>query len=646
MPFANPLALFLAVLAVPVVIFYILKIRLRRVPVSTTLFWRQIFEEKQPRSIWQHLRHLISLLLQLAFLLLLVLAISEPFFGWEVREARRVVLVVDNSASMNATDVGPTRLAEAKRRGRELLAGLRERDEAAIVAAGTQPQVVSGVTGHERSLRDALDAIAPTEGPTRIAEAIELARRLIGDHANGEVLVLTDGCFPEAERLGQDGEAEKTRLVVVGSRVGNVGLSRFQVRRSLLDPVGYEILVEVVNQSDDLVECRLEVDLNEDVVDVVPLKLASGEVWSRTLEKTSAEGGELIARIDRDDALAADNTARAVLPKREKQRVILVSERNLFLEKVFEANPLVSLTVTSELPEVIDSKAVLVLHRKVPATLPRGRVFVIDPNGSSDLWDLGENLGNPIVTKQDSESLVMKHVRLDNVLMPEAKRLEFKGPSLVLASSVGGEPLISSISRPEGKVLVLTVNLAQGDLPLRTAFPILATNALGWFADTAGELRESLATGAVTSIDLPESVMTNGKRLPLELLSPGDANSTSTGRAPQMLPPELMNVTVGPLDRCGFWTVAPASVEAEGASSGTLGAPGRTPSASPILEIACNLANREESDLRTPEPLLANAKPSPLTAGLASRSFWFYLTIVAFLLTVTEWSLYQRRWIT
>src|SRR3954451_22680130 len=97
----HPLALAWLGLAVPIVILYILKIRLRRVPVSTTLFWRQIFEEKQPRSIWQHLRHLISLLLQLAFLILLVLALAEPFLRWEVLEARRVVLIVDNSASMN-----------------------------------------------------------------------------------------------------------------------------------------------------------------------------------------------------------------------------------------------------------------------------------------------------------------------------------------------------------------------------------------------------------------------------------------------------------------------------------------------------------------------------------------------------------------
>src|SRR6202022_3281530 len=98
----------------PVIVFYILKIRLRRVPVSTILFWRQIFEQKKPRSIWQRLRHLVSLLVQLVLLFLLVGALAEPFRTGENLQTRRVVLVVDNSASMNATDIQPSRLLKAK----------------------------------------------------------------------------------------------------------------------------------------------------------------------------------------------------------------------------------------------------------------------------------------------------------------------------------------------------------------------------------------------------------------------------------------------------------------------------------------------------------------------------------------------------
>src|SRR5438309_4047367 len=114
MSLANPLALAWGLLLVPVVIFYILKIRLKRVPVSTVIFWRQIFDEKKPRSLWQRLRHLVSLLVQLALSFLLIAALTEPYRASEAATSRRVILIVDNSASMSATDVSPSRLTKAK----------------------------------------------------------------------------------------------------------------------------------------------------------------------------------------------------------------------------------------------------------------------------------------------------------------------------------------------------------------------------------------------------------------------------------------------------------------------------------------------------------------------------------------------------
>ena len=47
--FESPGSLAWLLLGVPIVIFYILKIRLRRLPVSTVMFWSQVLEEQNPR---------------------------------------------------------------------------------------------------------------------------------------------------------------------------------------------------------------------------------------------------------------------------------------------------------------------------------------------------------------------------------------------------------------------------------------------------------------------------------------------------------------------------------------------------------------------------------------------------------------------
>src|SRR5262249_60346146 len=99
-------------------------------------------------------------------------------------------------------------------------------------AAGTQPQVVCGLTGHERTLKNKLDEITATDGPTRVPEAVALARRLLADQKNGKVIILTDGCFEGADKLARAGDVP---LYARGQTTGNLGITLFQVGRNPLD---------------------------------------------------------------------------------------------------------------------------------------------------------------------------------------------------------------------------------------------------------------------------------------------------------------------------------------------------------------------------------------------------------------------------
>jgi hypothetical protein len=628
MSLTHPTALFWLALVIPVVVFYILKIRLKRVPVSTVIFWRQIFDEKKPRSLWQRLRHLVSLLVQLALLGLLVVALAEPFFAWEATTARRVVLVLDNSASMNASDGDTTRLAKAKAAAHAVIAGLRPRDEMAVVSAGTRPRVVCGLTGHQRTLRQAVDDIPATDGPTFLADAVAIARRLAADADGGRkevrVVVVGDGCGADAAKLS---EGEDVQFVAVGGRANNVGITRFQTRRSAVDPVGYEVLVEVTNQGDEPTgELRVVLKLNDAVTDILPISLPANGTWAKTVESTTAAGGRLTAELmvkgekeDRayPDALVADNTAVAILPRREPVPVQLVSPAgNWFLENVLRANPLVTLAVSKAMPATFPPNTVHVFHREVPTRLPAGNVLVVDPATNCDLWAVGDKLANPIVTQQDKESPLMAHVRLDNVSMPEAKKLTFLPPAWkpqVLAGLVTGEPVFALIDRPEGKVVVLTVDLDKGELPFRTAFPILVTNTLGAFAGGAGELREALAAGATAEATLPGTGQEFALRTPDGSL--------------RKLPAGVSKATVGPFDRCGVWAVV-----ADG---------------KPAEEFAVNLMSKAESDLRPADGLRSSpsADAAGLVGGFGGRPVWWYLVGVGFVLMAAEWYLYQRRWI-
>lgn len=649
MNFATPAAFWWAVLAVPIVVFYILKIRMRRIPVSTIMFWQQVFEEKQPRSLWQTLRHWLSLLLQLLFLLLLMTALTDPFFASEERNRRRLVLVIDNSASMQARDVSPSRFEAAMTDARRIIDSIRVNDEMAIITAGTQPKVMVGLTGHQKTLREALLRVRPTDGPTEVPAAVALGRRLLTGHENASVVVFTDGCFAKAAELSS---GEDVVWKTFGTAAGNVGITQFQVRRSLQDPLGFQVFIEVANDSDADVSTRLELELGGELLDVIPVEVAAGETWIKVMDHTAEEGGQLVATLDNEDALPSDNRAVAILPARARIPVVLVTTGHRFLERVFMANPLVDLRVVATPPDELEPGAVLVLYRDVPETVPAGSVLVIEPTTESELWEIGDVLEQPIVTDQDSEDPLMGHVRLENVLMPEARKITPKGEFRTLVSSASEDPLYLSIARAGGDVLVLTVNIDKGDLPLRTAFPILMTNALNWFTGDKGELREAIPAGALAKVNLssivrgagadeaePDSTadVENGlttagrdsERTELTLTSPDGGESTVIASGDE--------ATIGPLNQCGVWTLRNART-ARSLADAVSG------DATDQLEVACNLTNPQESNLRAPTIEAASGKQ--LTAGVGGKPIWFYLTIVAWALVASEWYLYQRRWIT
>lgn len=633
MQFGFASAFFWLLLAIPIAIFYILKVRLRRVPVATTMFWDQLFEEKQARSIWQRLRHLVSLLLQLAFLALVVFALSDPYLPWEALKSRRIVLIVDNSASMNATDVSPTRLDEVKSKANTLINGLRWKDEMAIISASSTARVEVGLTSHQRTLKDTLKKIKATDGTNCLESAMEVADRLLSDHQRTTVYLMTDGCTPNIDAIAK---REDVKLVKIGNTIGNAGITQFQVRRSLIDPIGYQILVGVSNFSDEPLETRLDVDIGDSPVDALPLKLKPGEQWSHVLDHVSAEGGQITAKLNSEDAFPADNTAMAILPARERVKVLLFTEGSLFLQKVFEAIPYVDLYMTSDLNTPIPRDATVVYHRLVPTKSVSATTLFIDPQSSCPAFDVGPDIETPMVTKQDEKSELMTYVRLNNVMMPEARKISFKDEATILVESVSGDPLFATIESREKSLrqAVLTVNLSKGDLPLRTAFPILITNVMSWFQGDKGELRQAVPTGSVVRLELAElrDKLPQTETAGTLLLMAPDGNRRE-------LPGDVEEISIGPLQQQGLWKIGISSPQANAESDSESSNPPQH--FMTLEEIAVNITSDEESNLNT-QPTERNTSKFQ-TSGFGGRPLWFYLTLAAFGLMTTEWYLYQRR---
>ena len=142
MSFLSPLALALAGLSIPLLLLYFLKVRRRELPVSSLLLWDPALRDREASTFFQRLQRDPLLILQILALLALTAALARPAITVSGHGNKRVAIVMDSSASMKATDVGPSRFVQAQREALGLLGRLGEGAEVMVIEAGVQPRVV------------------------------------------------------------------------------------------------------------------------------------------------------------------------------------------------------------------------------------------------------------------------------------------------------------------------------------------------------------------------------------------------------------------------------------------------------------------------------------------------------------------------
>src|SRR5205085_3608932 len=98
MSFLAPLALALGLLAVPIIVLYMLKLRRREVEVSSTILWQLLMRDREANAPWQRLRRNLLLMLQLLLLIALVLALARPFWRVPTVASGTLVVLLDGSA--------------------------------------------------------------------------------------------------------------------------------------------------------------------------------------------------------------------------------------------------------------------------------------------------------------------------------------------------------------------------------------------------------------------------------------------------------------------------------------------------------------------------------------------------------------------
>src|SRR2546429_4288079 len=136
-----PAALAFSAIIPIILLFYFMRPKRQEHVVASTLLWKQALQDIQASRPWQRLRIAPLLLLQLLAAIFIVLILARPAIFTSSSISGNTIIILQASASMQATDVAPTRFEAAKSQISDLIDGLGPNDHLSLISMAPTPQV-------------------------------------------------------------------------------------------------------------------------------------------------------------------------------------------------------------------------------------------------------------------------------------------------------------------------------------------------------------------------------------------------------------------------------------------------------------------------------------------------------------------------
>ena len=700
MSFISPLALIGLIFLPAVVAMYLLKLRRDEAVVPSTLLWQRLVADVEANAPWQRLRRSLLLLLQLLLVLILAALAARPFLERPAGLARDLVLVIDTSASMAATDVAPDRLTEAKRLALDALRELPAGGKVSVIAAGRTARVVVNATTDLGRVRAAVEDLAVSPASGDLGDALNLADALAARSGDAEILVATDAALATkpTTRLEHDvtvlqvgRERKNQAIVALAVRQGSSGVTRsvfvsianldIESSQRRLQLYGDGVLLEA---RDIVLDPQTR---SEAIIDDIPVDVEVVEV------RLDAEGEGAA------DALALDDRAWAVVPPTAPRNILLVSEGDPYLENALLFLPNVNVFEVG--PDDYPERAIrtdgtdwdlIIFDGAVPDEVLPGAVLVIAPAATSIFGEVVGTLKDPGIASLDPEEPILRYVDLSTTHIGSAQKMALPAWARTIIPGPGGAPLLYAGEVDGRRAAVLAFEPRQSDLPLQVAFPILVSNLTGELMGGSAAPTEAVAPGDPVSLPLPAGAsalkVTRPDGSVIEL-SPGTGGGASVSFSQTDLLGVYTAVAVYPEatptpEPTATPSAAPSASSSPSASpaASAAGSPTPSPTTPPSdpnapKRFAVDLFDPAESNIApgsasgiealgggvpaTPGPSGsgAAATPSPAPSGSPAASgatgagsaadrppardeLWVPIVLIALAVLLAEWIVYQR----
>ncbi len=626
---ATQLLTVLGIASAIAVVLYLLRLRRRRVFVPFVRLWDTVLSEQKSTRLFSKLKRWLSLLVALCIIALLSFALGDPRFAGAHQDGRTMVVLMDTSASMQATDVAPSRLHAAIKQVQRLIRRLGPADRMLIARFDAAATPLSPLTGDVAVLERALRGLNASDVPANLAGGVHLALNVLSETSRPEIVIASDGQLQHAHSVRERIKRSKVRVswIRVGSKSENLGITSFGVRRYPLDKSQVEALIEIWNPTAK--ERSVEITLFGDgkPIDVQTLQVRPGERLRRFFGDLSGIDRTLEARLraaDRgNDHLAVDNRAYATLSQRRRARVLAVTEGNLYLQAALLLDEYLDVEEIApadypnlEKQDGLKRFDVVLFDNWVPRSAPSRPALYLNPSPSSKsdasafrLFSVRGETVDPYFAKLKSKHPILRWTALRDVNIARAHQVVPEPGDDVIGGDQG-TPLIVSGERDSQPMVAFTFDIRQSDLPLRVAWPLLLLNTIDFFVEDSSDDRSSLRTGETWRIPVSAEA-TRAKLVPPR----GDSRFVPVQRGHA--------VHVG--TQTGIYSLRTKRDHAV---------------------FAANLGDSAESDIRPVETLRVDGmRAGAVSSGRPGlrKEIWLYLVFAALCILIVEWFTYHRR---
>jgi uncharacterized LabA/DUF88 family protein len=637
-----------AAVPVGIVLLYFLKLKRQPVEVPSTFLWKKSIEDLRVNSLWQRLRQSLLLFLQLLVVGLLLGALLRPAWNAE-QPGERIILLMDQSASMGTSEQGGTRLKFAQEQARRIIEQMKPGDVGMVIGFDRTARVLASYTEDRQELLRGVDGMDVTQRSTDVREALSIAsalanpQRILEQKGDAEVVplelsaaagqeatiyLLSDGVFPSANDFSLGNL--KVEYIKIGQETENVGIMSMAARSRYEDREGTEVFARVRNFSASPKSVQMELRLNGERRDLRRIEIPALAEQGISFAAMNKELGGLSLKLSPGDAFALDDEAWLVTTPPRTVRVLRVGPANPVLDAVLSTPAFRRVASVESLPtteEEIDlpvsmeegSYDVIIFDRCRPVRMPSCNTWFIGslprPTSAPDgkAVEGARLVKGPVILTWDSTHPVLRFLQMDDVSIIEATTVPSKaGRSALIETDQG--LMMWMESRGVFSDLVLSVSLLnnqgewQTDWPLKPSFPVMVMNVLRFLGGVDADRGRNVRVGE------PLVVLSDAVEGTVQL--PGGKSQRVAARGGR--------IDFAETDHVGLYTLRVGG--------------------EPEL-AAVNFFDERESAIAPVEKITVGAESTRTMPGRfqVQRELWRWLTLAGLGFVLFEWYIYNKR---